>query len=223
VSRASEPYGFALIEAIAALALTATLLLALGAITGQWTPAWRHGFARLQAVQSLDAGLDRLAADIAAARVAGPGPALNLAPFVGEPTRIVLVRSQIGPNAGPKLEWVQIEQQAGDSGLIVARSHAPFAPSADDEPPSQFLDAVAALHPPWRVRFAFTGDDGAWRETWVRQSRLPRAVRIEVYDRDSGVASPLSTIVALHVDTPVDCVGKVSVERCFEDLAHGAP
>jgi general secretion pathway protein J len=40
--------GFSLIEAMAALALTATVILALSSVAGQWLPNWRRGFVDLQ-------------------------------------------------------------------------------------------------------------------------------------------------------------------------------
>ena len=53
---------------MAALALMGTLIGALGAITGQWLPAWRYGFGRLQPLETLDVGLERLTQDLATAR-----------------------------------------------------------------------------------------------------------------------------------------------------------
>jgi general secretion pathway protein J len=44
----SRVAGFSLIEAMATLALTATIILALSSVAGQWLPNWRRGFVNVQ-------------------------------------------------------------------------------------------------------------------------------------------------------------------------------
>lgn len=217
----SRHRGFTLVEAMAALALMGILLGALGAITGQWLPAWRYGFDRLQRVETLDVGLERLTQDLAAARWVTAGGVQQPPLFFGEPTAITLVRSEIGPNAGPRLEWVRVQEIAGRAGPILTRTRAPYAPIAEGGEPAAFSGPVAIVRTPWRVRFSFAGAGGAWRETWIGERRLPRAVRIDVFG--GGAEAPaLTTIAAIHVDAPAACVGKVSVETCLIDLSRGA-
>ena len=212
--------GFTLFEAMAALALMGILLGALGAITGQWLPAWRYGFGRLQRLETLDVGLERLTQDLAAARWVTAGGAQQPPLFFGEPTAITLVRSAIGPNAGPRLEWVRVQEIAGGAGPILTRTRAPYAPIAEGGAPAAFSDPVALIRAPWRVRFSFAGVDGSWRETWIGERRLPRAVRIDILGKD-GEAPALTTVAALHVDAPAACVDKVSIENCLIDLSRG--
>ena len=50
--------GFSMIEALATLALTATIILALSSVAGQWLPNWRRGFVDLQRVDLLGIGLE---------------------------------------------------------------------------------------------------------------------------------------------------------------------
>jgi general secretion pathway protein J len=212
--------GFTLFEAVAALALMGLLIGGLSAITGQWLPAWRYGFGRLQRLDTLDVGLERLTQDLAAARWVTAGGIQQPPLFFGEPTAITLVRSEIGPSAGPRLEWVRVQEIAGPAGPILTRTRAPYAPIAEGGGPAAFSDPVAIIRAPWRVHFSYAGTDGSWRETWIGERRLPRAVRIDVFGKN-GEASALTTVAAIHVEAPAACVGKVSLETCLIDLSRG--
>ena len=64
--------GFSLIEAMATLALTATIILALSSVAGQWLPNWRRGFVDLQRADLLGVGLERLVDDLSAAEYVTP-------------------------------------------------------------------------------------------------------------------------------------------------------
>ena len=64
--------GFSLIEAMAALALTAIIILALSSVTGQWLPNWRRGFVDLQRADLLGVGLERVVDDLSAAEYVTP-------------------------------------------------------------------------------------------------------------------------------------------------------
>ena len=59
--------GFTLLEALVAMALMGLILAALATITAQWLPNWNHGIARVQRNEQVALGLERLAADLAAA------------------------------------------------------------------------------------------------------------------------------------------------------------
>ena len=59
--------GFSLIEAVATLALTATIIMALSSVAGQWLPNWRRGFVDLQRADLLGVGLERIVDDLSVA------------------------------------------------------------------------------------------------------------------------------------------------------------
>lgn len=203
--------GFSLVEALAALALTGGLLAAIGALTGQWLPAWRHGFAGAQRLETLDLAIQRLAEDIAAAKPVTARGAFASPLFIGGPDAIVFVRQAIGPNAGDKLEWVRVAEQ-GD-GLVRARG--PYAPSADDAAPPSFVEPVEMARGPFRFRFSYAGPDRAWATDWVGRATLPAAVRIDVFAAGAADPLPLSTTVALRIDAPAACAGQASIEACL--------
>ena len=68
----SRVAGFSLIEAMATLALTATIIVALSSVAGQWLPNWRRGFVDLQRADLLGIGLERLVDDLSAAEYVTP-------------------------------------------------------------------------------------------------------------------------------------------------------
>lgn len=199
----SETAGFSLIEAMAALVLTATIVAALGAVTGQWLPNWRRGFVALQRADLLGLALDRVAEDLSAAEWVtpwgdAPGPL-----FEGEASSVVFVRSAVGPNARPHLEVVRFAEGSDDRGLALTRTAARFAPTARGGPalPFTFADPVALVRAPLQVTFAYAGRDRVWTQSWRGQKRLPEAIRITV--QDPGRRPLLGTAVLVKVTSAV--------------------
>ena len=120
--------GFSMIEALAAVALTATIVVALSTIAGQWLPNWNRGFAVLQRADLLGVGLERIAQDISAAEYVTPSADAPGPLFDGGPASVTFVRSAIGPDAYPHLEVVRIAESKDDRGPAMIRTQAPFAP-----------------------------------------------------------------------------------------------
>ena len=199
----SRSAGFSLLEAVAAVALMATIILALSSVTGQWLPNWRRGFVDLQRVDLVGLGLERLLADLSVAEYVTPGGDAPAPLFDGDASSVVFVRSAIGPNAHPQLEVVRIAEGSDDRGRALIRTRARFAPSARGRPaqPFAFADPVALLRAPYRVLFAYAGPDHAWAEHWKNEDRLPEAVKVTVLD-SAGRAQPASTIVRLKITAP---------------------
>ena len=190
-------------------------MAAIAALTGQWLPAWRHGFVSVQRLEALDVAVRRLAADVAAAKPITARGAAAPALFAGGPSAIVFVRQAIGPGAEPRFEWVRIAEQ--EDGLTRAR--APYAPTAEQGAAPAFSDSVALARASYRFRFSYAGADGVWTSDWVGRATLPAVVRIDVFDADAGTLSPLSTAVAIRVDAPASCVGQASIEACVRRLS----
>jgi general secretion pathway protein J len=192
LSRAAEA-GFTLIEALAAVAITAATLGGLGALAGQWLPHWRHGFVALQSADLVGLALDRIAEDVGAAEYARLDGGQGAPLFRGEPEAVTFVRQASGPGAGPRLEIVRIAEVPTQQGLEVERARAGFAPGAI----GAFRDATTLLRPPFRLAFAYAGPDGQWRPAWAGGPALPRAVRLSV--RSQAGALVASTAFTLKV------------------------
>jgi general secretion pathway protein J len=131
--------------------------------------------------------------DIASAEYARFDAGQGAPLFRGEPESVAFVRRAIGPGAGPRLEVVRIGAFETAAGVEVTRAHAAFAPGLVGE----MRDAVALLRPPFRVVFAYAGQDGAWRARWQGEAKLPRAVRLQV--QGQGGVPVVSTTFALKV------------------------
>ena len=134
--------GFSLIEAMAALALTATIILALSSVAGQWLPNWRRGFVDLQRADLLGVGLERLSDDLSAAEYVTPSAGAPAPLFEGNASSAVFVRSAIGPDAYPHLEVVRLAEIKEDRGLAMVRMRALFAPTSLGRPRGQSLSAI---------------------------------------------------------------------------------
>ena len=115
---------------MAALALTATIILALSSVAGQWLPNWRRGFVDLQRADLLGVGLERLVDDLSAAEYVTPSAGAPAPLFEGDASSVMFVRSAIGPDAYPHLEIVRMAEIKEDRGLAMVRTRARFAPTA---------------------------------------------------------------------------------------------
>ena len=215
--------GFTLIEAMAAIALTATIVLALGWIVGEWLPNWHHGFVALQRADLISLDLERIAEDLSAAEYVtpwgdAPGPL-----FQGEASSVTFVRSAIGPNARPHLEVIHIAEASDDRGRVLTRTGARFAPAALGRPgrPFAYADPVALIRAPLRVSFAYAGPERIWAERWRDQERLPDVIRITVRDA-AGRAVAASTAVRVRVTAGVQ-EGPPTAASAQPTVPTGAP
>jgi general secretion pathway protein J len=196
--------GFSLIEAMAALALTAIIIMALSSVAGQWLPNWRRGFLELQRADLLGVGLERLVDDLSAAeyvtRSAGDAAPL----FEGDASSVVFVRSAIGPDAYPHLEIVRLAEIKEDRGLAMVRARARFAPTAPRAPAQAiaFGNPVTLIRAPFRISFAYAGPDRVWLPSWKGREQLPEAVRISVRDTVANRVLAASTVARVRVTAP---------------------
>jgi general secretion pathway protein J len=201
--------GFTLLEALIAVALMGVLLAVLATVTAQWMPRWKAGFGRVQSADLLGLGLDRIAADLAAAEfvsLAGE----NAPPlFNGTASSVTFVRSAVGPNASAGLEIVRLGETDDVRGRVLVRERAPFEPvtaEALDSGELEFTNPIVLVRPPFHVSFAFAGRDRIWQDTWHDVRQLPNAVRVTVRNAVTDQILPVSTATLLNVNAPAECV-----------------
>jgi general secretion pathway protein J len=200
--------GFTLLETLLATALFLIVIAALATITGQWLPAWNHGFVRVQRTEHLAFGLDRITADLAAAQFISPNATVKRPMFDGTELGVVLVRNAVGPNAQPGLEIVRLAEVASERGPVLVRSTAPFVPLEPDANAIvglKFSEPIVLVRPPFRVSFAYAGPDRAWQPTWRGADKLPNAVRVAVRSAVTGEIQSVSTATRVHVNAPALC------------------
>lgn len=200
--------GFTLVEALAAAVLMAILLGLLATLTGHWMANWKTGFNRTQNADLIGLGIDRIAADLAAAQYVSLGDPDSLAFFDGSETSVTFIRSAIGPNAAPGLEIVRLSETEDERGRVLIREQAPFAPvtaAALNSDAVTFAHPTVLVRPPFQVTFSFAGHDRVWQESWQNSKLLPDAVRIRVADARTGDFLPVSTAALIKVNIPASC------------------
>jgi general secretion pathway protein J len=211
----SDEAGFTLIEALVSTVLMVAILGALATVTAQWMRNWNHGFAHVQQTELAAGGLERIVADLSAAQFIPPAGTAKGPLFDGRALSVTFVRSALGPNTRPGLEFVRIGETADAQGLAMVRTRSSFVPLATPALDQvRFADPVVLVRAPYRISFAYAGADRTWRDTWCGAAELPAAIRVTL--RDAVTAQPLaiSTVAVVHVDAPADCVSAKDPKTC---------
>jgi general secretion pathway protein J len=173
--------GFTLLEALVSVALMSAIVASLSAVTGQWLPNWHRGFGRVQRLEMLDIGLQRLVADLEAAEFVTPNSASQVPVFLADAKSVTLVRVGNAPGSPPHLEFVKFSETVDERGFALVRSRAPFKlldPNRPAESQLFFADPVVLVRAPFRISFAFAGADRVWRDSWRDVALLPSAVHV---------------------------------------------
>jgi general secretion pathway protein J len=212
-----------MIEILVALALLSVVLTTLASVTGQWIPRWKAGFFRLQKMETLELGLSRVVADLAAAEYMSVNLQTKQIAFQGTPSSVTFVRSALGPNTRGGLEVVRLRDEADGQGLV--REAAAFAPPRPESPFAEafkFAGAVGLVRAPLKVSFAFAGRDRIWRDAWSG-SDLPAVVRVTVRNAETGEIVTLSAAALVHVGAPAECAAATSSWGCVRELDGSRP
>jgi general secretion pathway protein J len=157
--------------------------------------------------------LQRLADDLADA-LPVPASASDMGPFFsGSEQSITFVRTALGPNAGPELDVVHLGETTDKAGLATVRSRTqfrPMPPNASASNQFHFREPVVLLRAPYRLTFAYAGDDDEeWQSSWRDPSKLPSRIKLTVRDSSNGRA--ISTVTSIHVQSPPQDDGNASV------------
>lgn len=222
--RRNKIAGFTLLEALIATALMGMSLAALATITAQWLPNWNHGMVRLQRNENIALGLERIAADLAAAAFISTDRDSKEPYFEGSNRSATFVRIAVGPNTRPGLEIVRLAEVSSKEGPLLVRTRAPFTLAASinkDSISPQFGDPVILMRPPYRISFSYAGADRIWREAWQHQAELPKAFKLTILDATKRQTLPVSTAALLHAGVPAACIDSRSFKNCFK--AHMQP
>ena len=208
--------GFTLIETLIATALMVAILAALATITAQWLPNWNRGFARVQRTELLSLGIERAVADISAAEYVPANFATRKPLFEGRELGVTFVRTAIGPNAPPGLAIVRLVETSDARGLALVRTQMPFTPVNPGAgiDPSRLGDPVVLARAPFRMTFAYAGNDRVWKSTWIDAPELPASVRVTVRNAASGRLLSVSTAAIVHVTASAACVRAKSSNDC---------
>jgi general secretion pathway protein J len=202
--------GFTLIETLVAMALMGLVLSALAGITAQWLPNWNRGLERIQRSELIGIALQRIGADLAAAEYVPANRDARYPLFEGSELSVTFVRTALGPNAGPGLDVVRVGETTDRQGFVTVRSRAPFRPlplASSLSEQIQFGEPVLLLRTPFRLSFAYAGQDRIWKSSWRDSDKLPAAIKLTVRDAASERILSISTVAPVHVQSPAqaDC------------------
>lgn len=201
--------GFTLIETIVALALTGLVLSALASITAQWLPSWNRGVDRIQRNELMGITLQRIGADLAAAEYVPANRDSRHPLFDGTELSVIFVRAAFGPNAGSGLDVVRLSEINERREFISVRTRARFTPLPPGSSLSEqlhFSDPVVLLRAPFRLSFAYAGQDRIWKTTWRDSDTLPTMIRLTVRDAATERVLSVSTVAPIHVQLASDCI-----------------
>jgi general secretion pathway protein J len=219
--RRSGEAGFTLIEMLIAVMLMVFILTALVTVTAQWLPNWNHGMARMERDERFAFALNRVVEDLAVAEFVPANTAVRTPYFDGSELGVSFVRTAIGPSSQPGLEIVRFQEVADASGPALVRSRAAFVPM-DANAQVRLADPVVLIRSPYRVTFAYAGNDDAWQPTWRNAVELPKRVRITVRDGITQQRLAVSTAALVHIDTPAECAREKNVNQCLTQIAQSA-
>lgn len=197
--------GFTLIESLVALALMGLVLSALANITAQWFPNWNRGLDRIQRSELISIALQRIGDDLAAAEYVPANRDAKQPFFEGSEQSVTFVRTALGPNAGMGLDVVRLAETTDKAGLATARSRAPFRPlplASSHSEQLRFGEPVLLFRAPFRLFFAYAGEDGAWKSSWRDSDKLPAKIRLTV--RDTASDRVLTTVTPVHVQSSAE-------------------
>jgi general secretion pathway protein J len=202
--------GFTLIETLVAMALMGLVLSALAGITAQWLPNWNRGLERIQRSELIGITLQRIGADLAAAEYVPANRDARYPLFEGSELSVTFVRTALGPNAGPGLDVVRVGETTDRQGFVTVRSRAPFRPlplASSLSEQIQFGEPVLLLRTPFRLSFAYAGQDRIWKSSWRDSDKLPAAIKLTVRDAANERILSISTVAPVHVQSPAqgDC------------------
>jgi hypothetical protein len=208
--------GFALIESIAVLLLSALVLLTLLIGADILTRSSAVAARRANELETLATGFAALRRDIETTRLVEVGEeGEKRVLFSGEPRELFLVAGEDPYDPGDRDSFVRIRAQYDDNRGVLSRSSADYQPGATDFSGVGFSELALVLSGPWQYKFSY-GDVGPtglrWGNQWSEPSRMPAAIRVEVLNAagNAPVAPPL--VVRLRIDSTGACDPEIDPE-----------
>jgi general secretion pathway protein J len=215
--------GFALVESIAVLALSAlvllTLLIAADLVSRNSAAAAR----RANATETLATGLAAVRRDLEGATYVRAGPsAEDPLLFSGRPQAVAFAREddRSGVALGESLVLIEARYEEGRGVLL--RSSAGLLPGTRGFGSAKFANHAVLVSGPWKYRFSYADLEAGserWLSAWTATARMPAAIRLEVLDPNGRHVLPPLT-VRVHVDASgcagagnADCLARSQAEE----------
>lgn len=201
--------GFLMVEALAVLAISAAILLALGSLTRLMLRQADGLAERTARLERTEQGLSALSRDIGRlARARWDGPERERFVFAGEPWRLLFALDRPASDGSALGETVAVLLRSDGSGAggRLTRSEAPLPPGLPGPGALVFGPERVLYEGPARVRFAYVAPRSDTTpelivDTWPPIGPPPVAVRVGLADPGTGdVASSLRVPVLTEAE-----------------------
>jgi prepilin-type N-terminal cleavage/methylation domain-containing protein len=227
--------GFTLIEAVAALAIASVIILATAGLIHNVALHFDRGTRGVNEAERIVLAIDRLGADFGAARfvtrssAAGPAVAFSAEQASTDgPAKVTFVSAAgIGSGSAAASEEVVVLTLESDGVLVrLVRRRAPWLGPRTSFETLRPGDPVVLLEGRFDISFVFgrVASNGAlsWQEAWVRETVLPRFVRLVLRDRETKSDLLAEADLVVHTDAPARCAGDRAV-TCLNAALAQAP
>jgi len=225
--------GFTLVEAVAALAIASVIILATAGLIHNVALHFDRGTRGVQEAERIVLAIDRLGDDFGAARfVARSSAAGQAVAFLAErgsangPAKVTFV-SAAGIGGGAATDEVVVLTLESDGDLVrLVRRRAPWLGPRTNFETLNPGDPVTLLEGRFDISFVFgrVTSNGAlsWQEDWVRETVLPRFVRLVLRDRETRSDLLAEADLVVHADAPARCTGNRAA-NCLNVAPGQAP
>lgn len=200
IHRSDRRRGFALLEALAALALTAAFASLALPFAGRMVEQWWRGTAAIEDADAWMQATTRLSAELAQA-IPLPRSGQNGLSFRASRNGVTFIRpGRPGSEAGGLLISAYMIEHTRSGDALVNYS-ARFSPSLLDADPRSFGAATAVLSGAFRLAFVAIDADGRRSDNWIDRKDLPPQIELTV-DRIAGDAAPVAIRLPIVAQAP---------------------
>jgi hypothetical protein len=121
--------------------------------------------------------------------------------FVGEPAQLTFVAAT-GFGAGNRgLEMISVAVTRDGEEMALVRQRGPVTTG-----PVPLRDPVVLFRGRMQIRFTYRDDDGQTLPVWSNQTRLPKAVAVEIFNTAGASLFPVPLLMKLPVNMAAGCV-----------------
>jgi prepilin-type N-terminal cleavage/methylation domain-containing protein len=227
-SATNGKHGFTLVEALAALAITAVILVATGGLIRNVAGYFDRGTRGVGEAEHLLLATDRLAADFSTARYAlqKSGDKFAVA-FAGGPTKVAFVGAAGVGLESRHEELVTLTVESADEVTSLVRRRAAWREPGGQIEDLTPEDPVVLIEGRLAMGFAFgrLSPDGAlsWSDSWNEEPVLPRFVRLTLRSRSTGEDLLTGVEFVVRADAPSACARDDASRGCLAGLAAAPP
>jgi prepilin-type N-terminal cleavage/methylation domain-containing protein len=213
--------GFTLLEMLAALAITALIIMSVGALINHVALSFDRGISGVTEAERFALAMDRLASDFAGAHfVSLPGDVSvrqeggerkdgSSVAFAALANKITFVSSGLANGAGAEVVTLTIEPLDGDRSQLVRRRASWSGPGTNSLQEAA-ADTVVLISGRYELSFDFgsrRAEDGTviWTDSWIGRATLPRFIRLNYRDASTGRSLGPRAEFVVRADAPWSC------------------